>query len=111
VMREAGARPQGKAQARGKVEEGDGPVLELAADDAGRGPAQPVAVEGDGAVEVVDSEGDEGDACLHGGSRRGKPPMIAGPAYLPSLTNTRPKAPTLRVRSPALVYEARPSEW
>jgi hypothetical protein len=41
-------------------------VLELRTDDALRLEAEPVAVEAQGAVEVVDAEGEDGELGLHG---------------------------------------------
>jgi hypothetical protein len=62
------AREGGELQPGLHLEEGDGAVFELLADDPGRGEAEAVAVEGDGAREVVDAEGKEGDAGFHGGA-------------------------------------------
>ena len=45
--------------------DGHGAVVELRADDALRGPAQAIALETYGAFEVLDAEGDEGDASFH----------------------------------------------
>ena len=54
-MRKARARPHRETQARLQIEEGDGAVLEFPADDAFGGKAEPVAVEGERAFEVVDA--------------------------------------------------------
>lgn len=70
VAGEAGTREQGKFQPRLHVEERNGAMLELLADDAGRGEAEAVAVEGDGSFEVVDAEGDESNARFHGELRK-----------------------------------------
>jgi hypothetical protein len=60
------ARPQRQLQARFQVEECDGSVLDLRTNDSFRCEAETVSVEGHGAFEVVDSEGNERDVRLHG---------------------------------------------
>jgi hypothetical protein len=66
IRGQAAAGPEGELQSRLEIEERYRAVLELGADDALRGEAKAVAVESDGAFQVVDPEGDEGDAWLHG---------------------------------------------
>src|SRR5690606_14065352 len=65
VVRNAFPGPEREAEAGLQVEEGDGPVFELLADDPFRGKTQPVAIEADGRLEIVDAEGDDGDVGLH----------------------------------------------
>src|SRR5262245_39470657 len=69
VMSEALARPERELEPRLEVEEGDGTVLELGADDALGPESQAVVVEAQRSLEVVDAEGDERDPGLHARSR------------------------------------------
>ena len=64
-MREARARPDGEAQATLEVEECDGAVLELLADDALGREAEAVAVERDRAMQVVHAQREHGDPWFH----------------------------------------------
>ena len=52
-------------QAAGKLEEGDGAMLELGADDAFGRQAQAVAVESERRFEIIDAKRDDGDASFH----------------------------------------------
>src|SRR6478672_10229422 len=69
-------------------DEGDGPVragdlvVEVAAHHSLGRPAQPITVEAQGTVEVIDSQGDEEDLCSHAGA-----PVTAGrvPCDRPSM--------------------------
>ena len=58
VRGEALAWPQGQLQSRAQVEEGDRAILQLRADDALRAESQAIPVERDGALEVIDPEGE-----------------------------------------------------
>ncbi len=58
VRREALARPQGQLEARLQIEESDSAILELAADDSLGAEAQTVAIERDGALEIIDPQGE-----------------------------------------------------
>ena len=64
-MRNVGARPERELEAGLQVEEDDSAMLELLADDALRGQAEAVAVEDERPLQVVDAEGNEGDARFH----------------------------------------------
>src|ERR1043165_8917702 len=64
VVRQALARPEREAQAVREIEERHRAVLELLADDALGFPAEAVAIEAHGAVEIGDAERDERDARL-----------------------------------------------
>jgi hypothetical protein len=65
IVRQAAARPQRQAQTALEVEERHRAVLVFGADDALGIPAEAVAVEADGAPEVVHGKSDERDARLH----------------------------------------------
>src|SRR5438309_8009524 len=65
IMGEARARPERELESRLQIEERHGAMLELGADDAFGVQAQPVAVEPQRALEVVNAQGDERDARLH----------------------------------------------
>src|SRR5690606_37046620 len=76
VVRDAGARPERQPQPSLQVDEDHRAVLELRSVDAVRGEAEPFAVEVERALQVVDAEGEDGDARQHGrlrgqGSGRG----------------------------------------
>ena len=64
-MRDVLLRPKRELQPRLQVEEDHGAMLEFRADDALRREPQAVAIEAHRALEIVDAEGDEGDARLH----------------------------------------------
>src|SRR5438128_2156246 len=66
VAGDAGPRPERELQAGLQVEEGDGAVLELLADDALRRQAEAVAVEAQRPLQVVDAQGEHGDPRFHG---------------------------------------------
>src|SRR5690606_23623884 len=59
------ARPDREAQPALELEERDGAVLELLADQAAGREAEAVAVEAQRALEVVDAEGEDGQLRLH----------------------------------------------
>jgi hypothetical protein len=65
VVGDVGAFEDREFQAAGEIEEGDRAMLELAADDALRRQAQPVAVEFQRRLEVIDAEGENGDTRFH----------------------------------------------
>ncbi len=65
VRREALAWPQRQLQPRLQIEECDGSVLELRADDALGAEAQTVSVERDRALEIIDPEREESDVRIH----------------------------------------------
>src|SRR5690606_22870171 len=48
-----------------QIEEHHRAMLELAADDAFRRPAESVAIKGQRTLEAIDAEGDDADARLH----------------------------------------------
>jgi hypothetical protein len=70
VPRDAPPWPQREPQTGLQVEERDGAVLELRADDAVGLQAETVAVEPDGPLQVVDTERDERDPRLQGRTLR-----------------------------------------
>jgi hypothetical protein len=59
-VRDVATRPQRELEPGLEVEESDRAMLEFRPDDAVRGEPQPVAVEGDGSLQVVDAQGSEG---------------------------------------------------
>ena len=65
VMGKAGARPDRQLEAVLEVEEGDGAIFELLADDAGGRQAKSIPVERDRALQVVDTERDQRNAWFH----------------------------------------------
>ena len=65
VVRDRRARPQREAEAVLQVEEGDGTVRILATDDPPCREAQPIAIERDGALEVVHPQRDDGQSRSH----------------------------------------------
>src|SRR5262249_45898105 len=65
IMRNACARPERKFQAHLQFKERDGPIRELAAHNAVRRQAKPIAVEPDGRLQIIHTEGDERDPRLH----------------------------------------------
>src|SRR6266498_5382633 len=73
VLCQLRARPHGKDEAVLQLEHRHGPggigvvADELGADNSGRLQAEPVAIELDRSIEVVDGEGDDVDAGLHAG--------------------------------------------
>src|SRR5690606_30314597 len=68
VVGDARARPDRKPEAGLQVEEGDGAMLELPADDAFGVQAETVAVEMQGPLQIIHANGDDGHAGLHGES-------------------------------------------
>jgi len=65
VMGEVGLFPEREPEPAGKVEKGHSAMLELGADDAPGRKSQPVAVEGERGLEVVDGKRQHGKAGLH----------------------------------------------
>src|SRR5438094_4691119 len=65
ILREARSGPERELESRLQIEERHGAILELGADDTFGVQAQPVAVEPQRALEVVNAQGDERDARLH----------------------------------------------
>lgn len=70
VVRDVGARPERELEAGLQIEEDDGAMLELPADDALRGQAEAVAVEGKRPLQIVDAKGDEGGVSWTGFARK-----------------------------------------
>ena len=68
--RERCPRPQRKLQALAQLEEDDRAVLELLADDPIGRPAEAVPIEGQRSLQILDTQGDEGDPRFH--QRRGR---------------------------------------
>jgi hypothetical protein len=60
-----GAGPKSESEAGLEFKKDDGAVLKFGADDALSGKAEAVAIETKGALEIIDAEGDEGDARFH----------------------------------------------
>lgn len=61
IVRDVAAREERQLQARLQVEEGDGALLELRAEDALGRETQAVAIEADGRFEIVDAEGNDAE--------------------------------------------------
>src|SRR5690606_36541282 len=68
--REARLRQERQPKPGLQLEERHGPVLGLLAHDPPRRQAEAITVEPEGPLEIIDGEGDEGDAWLHGSSLR-----------------------------------------
>src|SRR5439155_13346616 len=64
VAGDAGSRPDGELQAALQVEERDGAVLELLADDAVGRQSEAVPVEPERPLQIVDAQGEHGDPRL-----------------------------------------------
>ena len=65
-MGERCAGPNGELQAMLKIKEGDGAILKLRADDALRRQTEPIAIEPQRSLQIVDTESNDGDPWLHG---------------------------------------------
>src|SRR5690606_18118512 len=65
IVRDAAARPQRKPQAGLELNEHHGAMFEFAADDALGGETEAIAVKAQRSVEIVDADGDDGNARLH----------------------------------------------
>jgi hypothetical protein len=59
------SRPYGELQTVLQLEERDGSMFELSADDSTRGEPEAVAVESESAVQIVDAQRNDGDAWFH----------------------------------------------
>lgn len=69
IVRKALARPNCELQTGLQIKEGDGPMLELPAKDALRWKAQAISIEVHRPLQILDAEGDNRDARLHGVGR------------------------------------------
>src|SRR5262245_19402813 len=66
VVRQARTRPERELQSGLEIEESDGTVLELSADDAFGLQPEAVTVEPDRSFQIIDAQGQDGNPWLHG---------------------------------------------